>query len=136
MKLQVLSGVVQVNSYTVPNSEELLSKPGKEIRALKHPSAIVRENDPACVLTPEERNFHEISCIQGPAVFLDILSPPYNSEPCNDDAPARTCTYFRESLSTQCTEPKEGAVEVKLIAMTRPPDFYSRRMSYLGPRLR
>lgn len=132
----MISGAVKINSYTAETRDDWFAQPGEEIPAVKHPAVVVRDNDPACVLTPEDRNFHEITCVEGPGVFLDILSPPYIIEPCIPDTRLRPCTYFREISSEHCTESEETDTQVHLVGMTKPPDFYSRCIKYRGPTLR
>ncbi|XP_043272259.1 2-aminoethanethiol dioxygenase [Venturia canescens] len=135
--LKVISGAVKINSYTVQIREDYLIQPGEEIPGLKHPTVTVRDTDPACVLTPEDKNFHEISCVEGPAVFLDILSPPYILETRIPDIRLRPCTYFRELTNKeQCLRDDGETIEVQLIAANKPPEFYARSMRYPGPELR
>lgn len=138
VKLQVIHGAVRINSYTVGISPDRLIQPGEEIFGTKHPGVTAREDDPACVLTPREHNFHEISCLEGPAVFLDILSPPYVLETGIPNVRPRPCTYFRETpdRERESSRGDDATLGVKLIAASKPPEFWARSMRYPGPPLR
>ncbi|XP_057337514.1 2-aminoethanethiol dioxygenase [Microplitis mediator] len=141
--LKVISGTVKIDSYTPIKPTENLSN-CTEVLALKHPSKIVGKNDPACVLLPHEQNLHEITCIEGPVAFLDVLSPSYNV------SSNRSCTFFKQvpygstsprpsPTSSSSSSPKSSddlPVKVKLLVTEQPPDFYSSSLKYLGPPLR
>ncbi|CAH8482247.1 unnamed protein product [Dicrocoelium dendriticum] len=43
------------------------------------------------LLAPDEGNLHEITPVDGPAVFLDILAPPYDH-----DLGTRECRFYKE----------------------------------------
>ncbi|XP_058803646.1 2-aminoethanethiol dioxygenase [Phymastichus coffea] len=124
--LKVINGVVKIDSYTIesPNSTIEINQ---RIPATRHPSMIIGTTDPACVLTPDKRNLHEITCIEGPAAFLDILSPPYDTDEYGDGK--RPCRYFK-CISNEMTE------QVQLMIADVPSSFYSRTIKYLGKPLR
>lgn len=105
------------------------------VMAVKHTPIIADANSLACVLSPDERNFHEIHCTNGPAAFLDILSPPYNINYEEVDKSIRPCTFFRQA-SPDNHSINDATHNVKLIAMELPPKFYSTHLQYLGPSLR
>lgn len=108
------------------NEEE---KKSGELIATKHPSVIVQSQDEPCMLTPTEKNLHEIECIDGPAAFLDVISPPYIADVYGDGP--RPCTFFKQtSIINKTTD------EVKLAVMRSPKDFSSIRLNYQGPPLR
>ena len=44
-------------------------------------------------LHPREENLHEIATVEGPAAFLDILSPPYG--PDHRTGTERECHYYQ-----------------------------------------
>ncbi|XP_015585473.1 2-aminoethanethiol dioxygenase [Cephus cinctus] len=133
--LKVIAGVIKIDSYSMQYADgDHIIKPNEEITAVKHPGIIVKDNDDACVLTPSERNLHEISCVEGPAAFLDILSPPYNVDEYGKGS--RLCTFFRIISSQRATNSDEKTENVQLMVIDSPPDFYSRSLKYLGPPLR
>ncbi|XP_074103795.1 2-aminoethanethiol dioxygenase [Cotesia typhae] len=133
--LKVICGTVNINSFTPFQPTENLPN-STEVDALKHPSKIVEINDPACVLLPHDQNLHEITCVKGPAAFLDVLSPPY------EGVSNRMCTFFKQiptsaSPSSPSSESKDNSpIKVKLIVTDQPPCFYSTSLRYLGPPLR
>ena len=130
---QVLSGVVKINSYTIQNEGDCIINANRKITAITHPSIVVTKNDPACILTPWDKNLHEISCIEGPAAFLDILSPPYHVDVYGQGE--RPCTYFRTISSNPTAEAERKSDKVQLVVTDTPPEFYSRSLKYMGPRL-
>ncbi|XP_058125635.1 2-aminoethanethiol dioxygenase [Anopheles ziemanni] len=84
--LRVVSGAVQICSYSElarRDADELLVGVGKgqrHVLVAAEPEKIISSSPGDCaLLTPTERNFHEITAIGGPAAFFDILSPPYNT---------------------------------------------------------
>lgn len=107
------------------DSNIIKKKEGVSLSALKHYSEILESKDPSCVLNPDSKNLHEITCIEGPAAFLDVLSPPYFSD--SD----MHCSYFKVTKS----EKNEQSDKVKLIVSKCPTNFYSRSLRYLGPPL-
>lgn len=125
---KVISGVVKIDSYSIESSSDRVLEEDKEMPAIKHASAIVRPTDPACVLTPLVRNLHEITCIEGPAAFLDILSPPYDTYTYGERK--RLCTFFKEASTSEMSD------NVQLVVTESPPSFYSRSIKYKGQPLR
>lgn len=93
--------------------------------AVKEPEMFVCEKDEACVLCPKQRNIHEIHSVGGPAAFLDILAPPYET-----DIPGvgpRPCRYFKDvSLS-------DDSPIKKLVRIPSPADYWSDSAPYQGP---
>jgi len=136
--LKVIAGTVKIQSYTaIPNAGagnpgsrgRLLCEMSKSRthRAIKMPEVIVSEKDGACFLTPSERNLHEIYSVDGPAAFLDILSPPY------DENGERACHYFKE-----VNDGAPGLVsnEARLIRIPSPPEYWNDVAMYEGPTIR
>ncbi|XP_051155469.1 2-aminoethanethiol dioxygenase isoform X2 [Leptopilina boulardi] len=131
--LKVLSGVVNINSYTIQSEIDYLVNLDKKIEATSHAPEIVNKNDPACILTPRNKNLHGISCVEGPAAFLDILSPPYKVDIYGDGE--RPCTYFKIISSNETSSSKNDEIsdKVQLIVTDSPPDFFSKTLKYSGP---
>ncbi|CAK9832730.1 2-aminoethanethiol dioxygenase [Anthophora retusa] len=132
--LKVISGIVQVNNYTLKANEDHTIRLNKEVMALRHKPISLHSNSAACTLTPRDKNLHEITCIEGPAAFLDILSPPYDVDDCGKGP--RPCTFFKTvSSSKLCTDSPDIVEEVKLVVIEGPPDFCSGSLKYTGPPL-
>lgn len=96
--LKAITGKLIIHGFTaiddqqqpivVPRPE---SEPFIEVRA-EQPVTISSNTD-AVVLSPSIGNFHQISAVDGPAAFFDILSPPYTTEiPVYGSRP---CTYYK-----------------------------------------
>lgn len=93
--------------------------------AIKEPECLVCEKDEACILYPRQGNIHEIRSVSGPAAFVDILAPPYET-----DIPGvgpRPCRYFKDvSLDA------ESRIK-KLLRIPSPSDYWSDSAPYEGP---
>lgn len=63
------------------------------IMARPHQDVVVNAESCAQLLTPEEGNLHEVTPVDGPAVFLDILAPPYDH-----DLGTRECRFYKEVI--------------------------------------
>lgn len=68
---------------------------------------------------PEEGNIHQVSASDGPAVFVDILSPPYMP-----NSP-REGKYFKEVKKSDL---------VQLTIIPQPKDYFCDQVPYHGPR--
>ncbi|KYN03526.1 PREDICTED: 2-aminoethanethiol dioxygenase [Cyphomyrmex costatus] len=130
--LKVISGMVELSSYSLKTKSNHVIKAKEEIAAVKHRPVCLHSNSPACILTPTEKNLHEISCVEGPAAFLDILSPPYDNEFGNGTRP---CTFFKTVKSKLYTESADIIEEVQLSVVENISDFYSLNLDYMGPPL-
>lgn len=82
----------------------------------------VGETDDPCVLCPVEGNIHQVDTIDGPAAFVDILAPPYQTD--IPEAGKRCCRYFKEIKLSQDT---------KLEIVSEPKDYWSDTALYTGP---
>lgn len=87
---------------------------------------ISAEEEKTCLLTPNERNLHEITAIDGPAAILDILAPPY-------DGVERECSYFKELTSHW--DPRNDSTINWLLQIHPPVNFWCKEVPYLGPRI-
>ena len=87
-----------------------------------------------CLLSPSESNIHKIESVGGPAAFLDILAPPYNTDPDKymgmDDQEERDCHFFRV-LSEPTVEDCPGLHW--LMMCDSPASFYTGPEVYHGP---
>lgn len=129
----MISGVVELNSYSLRTKSDHVFKLNEEIAAVRHRPISLDSNSSACILTPSEKNLHEISCVEGPAAFLDILSPPYDVDEFGKGP--RPCTFFKVK-SKLCTESADVVEEIQLSVIESPPDFYSSSLKYIGPPLK
>uniref|UniRef100_A0A023F8R6 Putative 2-aminoethanethiol cysteamine dioxygenase b n=1 Tax=Triatoma infestans TaxID=30076 RepID=A0A023F8R6_TRIIF len=84
----------------------------------------VTATDPAVVLSPTRGNIHEISALDGPAAFVDVLAPPYKSLIVGYGP--RPCHYYLELDS-------EGEDAQKLIKIADHPEYWTDIAPYLGP---
>ncbi|THD21682.1 Cysteamine dioxygenase [Fasciola hepatica] len=63
------------------------------IVARPHQDVVLNVESCAQLLTPTEGNLHEVTPVDGPAVFLDILAPPYDH-----DLGTRECRFYKEVI--------------------------------------
>ncbi|TGZ53728.1 2-aminoethanethiol dioxygenase [Temnothorax longispinosus] len=132
--LKVISGMVELSSYSLKTKSDHVIKAKEEIAAVRHRPDYLHSNSPACTFTPTEKNFHEILCVEGPAAFLDILSPPYDVDEFGKGT--RPCTFFKTVKSKLCTDVTDIIEEVQLTVVENLPDFYSSSLEYRGPPLK
>ena len=126
--------MVELSSYSLKTKSNHVIKTKEEIVAVKHRPIRLHSNSPACIFTPTEKNLREISCVEGPAAFLDILSPPYDVDEFGKGT--RPCTFFKTVKSKLYTESIDIIEEVQLSVVENLPDFYSSSLDYMGPPLR
>ncbi|KAK9880139.1 hypothetical protein WA026_008654 [Henosepilachna vigintioctopunctata] len=100
--IKVIFGKIKITSYSV-NSENIstLGNYSNQMPTHKRSHLIVEKDSEitmdssssCCILYPNHKNFHEIQSIGGPAAFMDILSPPY--ETLSEDGEVRRCNYYK-----------------------------------------
>ncbi|XP_045600514.1 2-aminoethanethiol dioxygenase [Procambarus clarkii] len=137
--LKVVHGSVSIQSYSFidTNIEEnqsglMDSRSHPSIfPAIKHQQLIVSASDNACQLRPGKQNIHEIYSLNGPAAFLDILSPPYG----NDEllGMERECHYYREIDGNWNNPQLSDGNCVLLLSIPTPSDFWCDQTDYQGP---
>ncbi|XP_076367322.1 2-aminoethanethiol dioxygenase [Tachypleus tridentatus] len=135
--LKVLHGKLSISSFnsSITNGKEYKSP--EEILAMVPPwqkhrlfpakqnrDIIASPDSEPCVLTPKEGNYHEITALDGPAAFLDILAPPY-------DMKERDCHYYRKVGETR-QEGRDSKISW-LVEIPAPTDFWCNTSPYLGP---
>ncbi|KAE8749092.1 hypothetical protein FOCC_FOCC004261 [Frankliniella occidentalis] len=126
--LKVIKGCVRINSYSFKGYERKIA--GASILQTSKQTMDVCKGDPACVLTPSERNFHSIIALNGEAAFLDILSPPYFTRRPGHEL--NVCNYYQEGGLVGGTD-EENLVRLEEI---RPPeDYWTVKGEYKGPRI-
>lgn len=152
--LKVIHGAVHVQSYSIisdagqkakndtlsstpevlPNDinlteETLFSQ--VSLLAQKESAFVLSSTDNACTLSPLAGNIHEIRSVDGPAAFLDVLSPPYET-----DIPGvgpRPCRYFKEVEEVEeLTDLTKRPIK-RLLRIPSPPDYWSSSAPYQGP---
>ncbi|XP_033632878.1 2-aminoethanethiol dioxygenase-like [Asterias rubens] len=145
--IKVLSGTIRMHSYDLLTEDEVnsikipdsLAHPNSEsdeelmrnlipVRKKAEAKIITPESKP-CVLSPMESNVHSLESIDGPAAFLDVLSPPY------DPDTGRDCVYYTETpFSSSNLKLKETPVDLRwLLRIPQPSSFWCHQQSYLGP---
>uniref|UniRef100_U5EWC7 2-aminoethanethiol dioxygenase n=1 Tax=Corethrella appendiculata TaxID=1370023 RepID=U5EWC7_9DIPT len=115
--LRVLAGKIQVQSYTRANSVDEVANESLPPNQ-KRTSQVYTKAEPVkyldvsmndcALLTPNERNFHEIMAVNGPAAFFDILSPPYNTN-IQPDNVRRSCSFYKKILLSSTTDASSPA---------------------------
>lgn len=95
--LKVISGKLKIQSYTrIPsaNHSELLVSPEEP--------KILDSQSMTSFLDDKRSNFHEITALDEPAAFFDILSPPYSD--ITDTGPeSRHCHFYRKLVVNEST---------------------------------
>lgn len=137
--LKVVYGAVSVQSYSFidtavegKQSGLMGSRPLPGVfPANKHQQLKVCASDPACHLCPGEQNIHEIYSLDGPAAFLDILSPPYGTD--ERLGMERDCHYYQEIDSSWTAPQLSDGNRVLLVSIPTPSDFWCDQTDYQGP---
>lgn len=92
--LKPLSGQLLIQSFSRQYNAETDPEDLNNIAVIVEEPLIVNEKSECIMLTPMERNFHEIKALGEVGAFFDILSPPYESE----EYGKRECNFFGKSL--------------------------------------
>ena len=133
--IKVISGTASIKSFTERKDVIVPEEVLKELRPWQRrgvkvvdqlPTKQLSTESDACILTPTESNFHEISSADGPAAFLDILAPPYDHF-----SGQRECHYYKlyERLGEEKVSPKY------LVEIPQPREFWCSQSEYLGPEI-
>lgn len=124
--LKVIAGTVNIKSFSI-KSEQVLRTAAEErllVTAERNEDIIANASSDCCILDPIVGNIHEIETINGAAAFIDILSPPYDTDLESTDY--RKCSYFRINAEK---EPKIYELE----EIVTPSWFWSDNYAYEGP---
>ncbi|XP_019870600.1 2-aminoethanethiol dioxygenase [Aethina tumida] len=140
--IKVISGKIKVRSYSVVQNESTSQSNLFAIRNLKASRfaqlrsniLLVEKNDDVvldaqsetCILEPEKRNLHEIESVDGPAAFIDILAPPYESIIPN--VGERKCNYY-------CILSQDSPNVFKLQKVGCPSWYWTDSYQYSGPEI-
>lgn len=146
--IKVIAGVVKITSFSL-NTEATKKAGGnivnefcflyfinlfigdnnffyKELTAELSSEIFATSDTGSCILEPEMGNLHEIESMSGPAAFIDILSPPYETYIPN--VGPRKCKYYKII--------KELAPKVFKLEETGSPSWYwNDTYPYTGPQL-
>lgn len=84
-----------------------------------------------CVLGPQRDNLHQITAVDGPAAFLDILAPPYDP----DDG--RDCHYYSVIQPAAEEDASVHGIQQErwLLEIPQPAEFWCVGESYPGPKV-
>lgn len=145
------SGSISNGSFWL-NSSNSTRQRTDFIMAKSHHDKILTSVDWPLVLSPLSGNFHEIRPVDGPAVFLDILAPPYDH-----DLGTRECRFYKEvnlpQSSNVFSEGSTGLSDgsesdnmvgsfannagsqsiVYLVETNQPMDYWCESTEYVGP---
>lgn len=146
--IKVIAGVIKITSFSL-NTEATRKAGGagfksktnwtfvidfflgdnffrNELTAELNSEVLATSESSSCVLEPEKGNLHEIESVGGPAAFIDILSPPYETYIPN--VGPRKCSYYKLV--------KELAPKVFKLEETGSPSWYwNDTFPYTGPQL-
>ncbi|XP_056634140.1 2-aminoethanethiol dioxygenase [Diorhabda sublineata] len=147
--IKVLAGKIRVISYSINtpktievdtrSTKDANTQTGSSTRILLMPDRNARKqlitaelvsNDivgvesKPCILDPNKRNIHEIHSVDGPAAFIDILAPPYNTE--IPGVGIRYCSYY-SILSNVLPN------VFRLQEIRNPSWYWTDTLPYLGP---
>ncbi|XP_055607900.1 2-aminoethanethiol dioxygenase [Uranotaenia lowii] len=133
--LRVVSGTIKIQSYSeIDRREEI--RDGEELRHVlvnvEQEKMLCADNKDGCaMLTPSERNFHEITAVGGPAAFFDILSPPYNAD--MPENGKRSCSFYRKLLLPGDGISNDGRKRMVLEKVPTPDHYYCDTEKYVRP---
>lgn len=136
--IKVIFGKIRVRSYTemmvsLPrNLFEVSSERGRRVIGVEMAEEFEANPDsPAVMLTPKEGNYHSITSVDGPAAFLDLLSPPYDYR-----TGQRICHYYSEiTPPSTLGEDGDNPSNRYLIEVDEPTHFQCDSFPYSGPPL-
>lgn len=92
-----------------------------------HTNKELNVHSEAELLTPAQGNYHEIIAKDGPAAFVDLLTPPYNE---NDN---RDCHYYQVAGHSLTKIESEKLNLTWLLETGKTDDFWCTSFPYQGP---
>lgn len=144
--VKVIYGSVTVRNYSNVDKNTLDEAACAEVAAFErryardvtvvrevHAGVTVDTSSDVVTLDPDNGNYHEIRATNGPAAFLDLLSPPY------DDSPgSRPCSYYKavaaESFKSSAEQGASSTSSIWYLLKTHTPhDYWSESATYCGP---
>lgn len=130
--IKVIAGVIKITSFSL-NTEATKKAAGgdsnffrKALTAELNSEILATPDTVSCVLEPEKGNLHEIESVGGPAAFIDILSPPYETYIPN--VGPRKCSYYKVVKEV-------GGNVFKLEETGSPSWYWNDTFAYSGPQL-
>ncbi|KAG5677047.1 hypothetical protein PVAND_006831 [Polypedilum vanderplanki] len=122
--LRVISGQIKVESYT-----RIKSDIEDEILVKAEEPKILDELSASAVLFPENSNFHEITALNEPAAFFDILAPPYSDYNDSMEPGSRHCSFYKKIMFENCGK----SPILKLVKIDVPDHYYCDSVAYKQP---
>jgi cysteamine dioxygenase len=120
--LKVVSGKVKSQSYTRINADE------KEIIVKAEEPKMLDEKSGSVLLRPDFCNYHELTAVDGPAAFFDILSPPYSDiDDTSEDS--RHCSFYKKIV----VENSNRNAILRLIKIPCPNNYFCDTVYYEQP---
>lgn len=122
--LKCVSGRLRIQSYTrTDSSEDEILVTSSEPKTVDHQAS-------SSYLDENTSNYHEITAIDGPAAFFDILSPPYSSD-VHDNGPDsdRHCHFYSKRMVDNSPEKKI----LKLEPIDCPSHYYCDSITFAKP---
>ncbi|KAG8539463.1 hypothetical protein GDO81_020888 [Engystomops pustulosus] len=141
--LKVLYGKVRISGFDKMEPQPP-GNSGAVLRAVLRSTGEYSDSSPPCLLSPHRDNLHQISAVDGPAAFLDILAPPYDPEDGRDchyykllppTTPAPTTASSEQSGDVAAEASGVNPREVWLLEIPQPDDFWCGGEPYPGPKV-
>ena len=87
--LRVVFGELDISSFDIVSNDSRI-EPGRVYTVIdsSRNQSVVSVNGPTQIVRPNEKNIHKITARNGPAMFMDLVMPPYSWD--------RECVYFEE----------------------------------------
>ncbi|ESN97893.1 hypothetical protein HELRODRAFT_124593, partial [Helobdella robusta] len=121
--IKVIYGSCAVKSFSIKktsNGSSVDLSFQTPIQVCRHPTVNATTSSDVITLTPDVANFHEISTLETPIAFFDVLFPPYNDEE------ERSCNYYKEIKNDNLTE-------TELVKIDAPVEYWTNSEVYRGP---
>lgn len=123
--LKCVFGRLRIQSYTRISGFGDTS----EIFVTKNEPKVLDSKSVASYLDENNSNYHEITALDGPAAFFDILSPPYSDSTRDEDSSSRHCHFYRTLMFDNNPERKI----VKLERIECPESYYCDSVAFDQP---
>lgn len=119
--LKCISGRLRIQSYSRTECEDEIFVKPEEPKTVDHQTSSSYLDEHTC-------NYHEITALDGPAAFFDVLSPPYSDV--HEDGPeARHCHFYKKLVVENSPERKI----LKLEQIDCPSHYYCDSITFVKP---